>query len=640
MPLGSVQFGSGFASGIDFRAIIDAVLNAERIPIKTIQKRIDTFTKAKNSFSDFSDRLETFASSIEELNKAATVAGKTATLSDENAPFSASASSSAEPGSYDVEVSQVAQAHRVRSDALSDRYSPLVTDGTITIQAGGHEEISLDVSAANGNNSLQGIADTINAEDKGVVASIINDGTNDILVVRSEETGSTHALTITDSTNLNLDEATNELQAARSASLTIDGLAITSETNSVSGAIQGITLTLRDETTTAVTISVAADTDTTKAALESFVESYNEINTFFDEQFGTPEFRKASAVAGSSLVRNIQYSLQGLLTGAVTGIPTDKINTLAELGIVVADGTGRIELETDTFDDLVDSGRLDEIKAVLMSTGTTTDSAVIFEQANTKTQAGDYAVTVSTAGERADTGGTTAVSGSGISQDETLTVTYNGNDVDVSLATGDTISAIVSKINLALDNAGYGVTAYSSGGALRVRSDEYGAAYTTAIVSNVADPGDGSTSGIGTTQLSDTGVDIVGTIGGVAATGNGQTLIGATDSDAEGLVIQVYATASSVAGKGGDFGTVSYSQGVFDAFVTQVETLTDPFDGLLQTAQDNYDDSIEINKTRIEAIERRLDRREELLVRQFSAAEQAISQLQALQSSLGAAQSK
>ncbi len=635
MPLGSVTFGSGFMSGIDFQSIIDATLQAERYPITKLEEKVQGYERTKSSFAQLETLLKDLTSKLEDLDDPAKIAGRSTSFGSDDAPLSADASPSSQTGVYEIEVSKIATAHRVRSEGVADRYSPLVNDGTITIQAGGHEAITIDVSAANGNNSLNAIADEINNAEEGVIASVINDGTNDILVVRSEETGASHALSITDTTNLNLADVNNELQQAQSAELTIDGLAITSESNTVSSAIAGVSLTLRGETTQTEVLTIEADQDATKDSIQQFVDTYNTLNEYFDAQFGSAEFRAASSVRNASQVRSIQLELQNLVTGRITGIPEGNLRSLAELGITVADATGRLEFESSKFDDLVEDGRLDEVQAVLMSAGSTTDSSVIFDTSSPKTQAGEYAVHVTRAAERAELAGSTAIDAAGLGQNETLTVTINGSTTTVDLLAGDDSDAVVSKVNNALSAAGLEGRAYSNAGALTIRAADYGAAYTVEVASNVADSGNGLSTGFGTATQSSTGVDIEGTIGGEAANGEGNRLVGADGTPADGLIIQVYATAASVTAKGGDFGTVGYSQGLFDSLTEKIETYTDPFDGVIKSVQDGYDDTIEIAKDRIERMEDRLVRRRELLTKQYSAAEAAISQLQQMQASLG-----
>lgn len=633
MPLGSIAFGQGLASGLDFRSIIDALIEAQRAPVRLLQQRVDGFNRAKSAAEDLSGLLETFSGRLDDLRSDSSVGGKTATLDDDTA-LTATARPSATTGTYQIDVTQIAHAHRVRSDGLADRHSPLVSDGTITIQSGSNDLITIDVSEANGNNSLQAIADAINNADAGVVASIINDGTYDILIVRSEETGTENALTITDTTNLNLDSASNVLQSAQDAQLTIDGVSITSSSNTVTGAIQGVTLELTAETTSTVTLTVGNDVDGAKQALRDFVEAYNEVNDYFDENFGSSELRAASPVSGNALIRSIQQQLQSILTGSVTGIPSGRIDSLAELGVVIADGTGRIEFKESTFDDLVEQGRFDEIRSVLQSSGSTSDGSVVFLSAGSNAVPGTYAVQITQAAERAEVRGGAAIQAAGISSNETLTITLNGSSTDIALAAGDTISTIVSKINSGLDSAGIDAFAEDDNGVLVIKSDEYGSQYTLSVVSDQAAAGDGSTTEIGTTTQTDTGIDVAGTIGGETGVGAGQVLIGPDGTDVDGIRIRVYATASSVASKNGDFGTVGYSRGIADSFINLIDDITDPFEGTIKSITDGFQNSIDSLQDRIDAINLRLSRREELLVRQFAAAERAISQLQQMQASL------
>jgi hypothetical protein len=323
-----------------------------------------------------------------------------------------------------------------------------------------------------------------------------------------------------------------------------------------------------------------------------------------------------------------------MITGRIEGIPDGKIDSLAEVGIMVADETGRLELDEDQFDKLVEQGRLGEVEAVVRSSGSTTDPAVVFDAASINTESGTYDITVTQAAQRADVAASTAVAAGGIAQDETLTIGVNGQETNVALTTGDTLSDIVAKTNTALEAAGMEGRAYALDGKFHIRAASYGSQYNVTAVSDVA--ASTTSSGIGTTQLQDTGADVQGTIGGVEAQGAGQALIGADDTPMDGLIVNVYATDESVAAKGGDFGTVGYSEGLIDRIESQIDLMTDNTDGLIKSALDSYDASIESSQDRIEAIERRLAMREESLVRQFSAAERAITQLQGMQAQLSA----
>ncbi len=632
--LGGIQFGSGLASGIDFRSIVDAILEAERFPIRRLEDRIDLFTRAKQSVTDLSNLLGDFETALGDLKNSAVIGGRTVTLSEETTSFSASAGPDAATGTYSVEIQQIAQAHRVRANGLADRFSPLVSDGTITIQSGSNEQISIDVSAANGNNSLQAVADAINGADEGVVATIVNDGTNDVLVVRAQKSGVDNALTITDSTNLGLADAGNELQVAQNAELLIDNIFIESQSNTVSSAVQGVTLTVTGTTTNPIDVTIGEDVEGAKQALRDFVEAYNAVNDFFDAQFGSATSQLASPISSSSIVRNLQRTLQGIVVGGVTGIPDGKIDSLAELGVAIADGTGRLEFKESTFDDIVEQGRFDDARAVLQSSGSTTDPAVVFLGSNSKTVAGTYDVVITSGSESAQVAGGAAIGAGGINQNENLTITLNGDSTVVALAKNDTITDIVGKINTALSGAGIAATASDVGGVLTITSDNEGSTEDLTVVSDRNANGNGKSTEIGTTPLNDLGADLAGTIGGYAADVVGNEMIGADGTPVDGLRVRVYATDESIAAKGGDFGQVGFSKGVVDLFLSEIDRINDPFDGTIKSIQDGFEASIETLRDRVERIEDRLLVREELLVRRFAFAEQAISSLQQMMASL------
>lgn len=170
--------------------------------------------------------------------------------------------------------------------------------------------------------------------------------------------------------------------------------------------------------------------------------------------------------------------------------------------------------------------------------GTANDADVSVLKATTNTSAGTYAVSISTVGERANiTAG--ATQSSALATDETLTV----NGVSIDLESGMTQTEVVNRINDY--SAQTGITAeISSGGATRVYSNAFGTDASASIVSNVAAAA--TSSGFGTTALNDTGVNIVGTIGGTSFTGKGNVLT-ATSGNAKGLSVKLAASGADAA---------------------------------------------------------------------------------------------
>src|SRR5439155_17043139 len=143
--------------------------------------------------------------------------------------------------------------------------------GTITIRSGSRDLITINVSAAAGNNSLVAVRDAINAATAGVSASIVNDGTGDLLVVRASNTGTANALAVTDTTNLHLAAPGNVLDTAANATAIVDGVTVTSATNALTTAIAGVTVNLLSaKPGTKVALDVTADTGKLKSAITSF----------------------------------------------------------------------------------------------------------------------------------------------------------------------------------------------------------------------------------------------------------------------------------------------------------------------------------------------------------------------------------
>ncbi|MEZ6148438.1 MAG: flagellin hook IN motif-containing protein, partial [Planctomycetaceae bacterium] len=160
--------------------------------------------------------------------------------------------------------------------------------------------------------------------------------------------------------------------------------------------------------------------------------------------------------------------------------------------------------------------------------GTATDADVSFIEATSDTSAGSYAVAVTTAGERATVSGGTQQT-SALAAAENLTV----NGVAISLNAGLTQSQVISRINEFSSQTG--VTAENDGGDTRLYSSNFGSGASISVVSDTAAAADSS--GIGTSALTDTGVDVVGTIDGTSFTGSGNVLT-ATSGLAQGVSVQ------------------------------------------------------------------------------------------------------
>ena len=634
MALGPVSF-SGVATGFDIKSIINAILQAEHHPVDLLQAKQQGLDAKKAAFSDLSAKLTTLRTALLDLSSSGTVTSRAATSSDTSI-LTATAGSGADLGSHEIDVQTLARASRVRSETVADRLDPAVTDGTITIRSGSRDLITINVSAAAGNNSLVAVRDAINAATAGVSASIVNDGTGDLLVVRASNTGTANALAVTDTTNLHLAAPGNVLDTAANATAIVDGVTVTSATNALTTAIAGVTVNLLSaKPGTKVALDVTADTGKLKSAITSFVDAYNAVAGFLRDQFtADSKTGQAGILAGDALTRRVQETLSSGVSGGVAGIPSSDLTTLGAIGVSIEGSSGLLKVDDAKLSAAL-TDHFDQVGRLLAATGRATDNAVSFASLTSATVPGTYAVTVTSAPERATIAGSTAIAPSGLGAAETLTISLGSSSATVGLAQGDTLETIVTKLNTALSSAGVGVRASADGGKLRLSSVDYGSAVSFGVVSNAADAQDGSTTGIGTATLSDAGADIAGTIGGAAASGNGTILTGVAGPDFEGLQVSVVTDAATVASKGGNFGTVTVSRGVADTLARTLKSIVDPTGGLITTTIQGFADETSRITDEISVLEDRLRDREAFLVQQFSAAEQAISALQQQQAALG-----
>ena len=233
----------------------------------------------------------------------------------------------------------------------------LLANGGFT--SNGSASQSITISSAN--NTLQGIATAINTANIGVTATIINDGSATApyhISITSNSTGASNSMQITTTGGdgtigaiVGYDPAStenmNQTVAAQNANFTLNGIAVTSATNTVPNAIQGVSLTLSSVTTTPATLTVGPNTSGVTTDITSFVNAYNSLW----KQLSTVSAYGAAAtsaggattggiLAGNGTVRALMTQMQSVLDTAVTPAPGGSLNYLAQIGVTIQrDGT-------------------------------------------------------------------------------------------------------------------------------------------------------------------------------------------------------------------------------------------------------------------------------------------------------------
>lgn len=487
------------------------------------------------------------------------------------------------------------------------------------------------VTIDNTNNSLQGIRDAINKANIGVTASIVSDGsaTPNHLVIKSNTTGATSSMKISVagdaalSSLLTYDPAgtqnMTQTTAAQSAALSVNGIAVSSKTNTVTGAIEGVTLNLSKVGSSS--LNVAANTTAVTSAVNGLVKAYNDLNSTIQKLTAyDANTKQAGILLGDSSARNIQAQVRKMMSSALTG-SSGNLTTLSQVGISI-DKTGTMSLDSGKLSAAM-SSNMNDVTALFSSLGTTTDSLVKFVSSTSSSTPGNYPVVLTNLATQGNAIGSVAVAGTTTidNTNKDLTLTVDGVTASVSLAAGSytpatLISQVQSTINSAsaFSSAGIAVNVTLDGsGHMVIASNRYGSA------SNVSISGTGVTPLMGT-ATSTAGLDVAGTIGGVAAGGSGQFLTGAPGSPAAGLKLQITGGAT------GSRGSVTFSQG----YAFQLNQLVEGYlgsSGLISGRTDGLNRSIKDIGNQADIVNARLADIEARYRKQFTALDVTIGQM-------------
>ena len=350
--------GAAGGSVIDVSTLVSQLVTATKAPQEAIiNAETQSVTAQISSVGTLKNTLSTFQASLGAIATTSSFDALSASSSNTTA-FTASAGSTATLGSYSVQITQLAQAQQlVSATAWSGGGSATVGTGTLQISLG---STNFNVAIAGGNDTVSGIAAAINAAtgNPGVEASVITgSGGGAHLVLTSSLTGLANAIKVTETDGGNglatltygTGNTANYTQqtAPLDASLSISGVAYTSASNTVTGALSGVTLNLLGTTSSAATLTVATDTATVQSNIQAFVAAYNVMQgTFASLGSYNSTTNTAGPMLGDALLSGTQSRVRSTLYGIVnTGSAT--YNSLASVGITTkSDGTLSVNVAT------------------------------------------------------------------------------------------------------------------------------------------------------------------------------------------------------------------------------------------------------------------------------------------------------
>ncbi len=357
----AITFG-GLASGIDTASIIDSLMSIERVPVTRLQTDKAWLNNRLAAYQQFDGKLKTFLANVENLSDREQYLHKNVSSSSSDY-FSTSVNTDALAGvSYGVEVKSLALVQKSHSDnGYSSETDTIFSAGNLLLTVDGTVN-TINISAEDA--TLAGVMEAVNQADLGVTASIINDG-SDTNPYRLTLTGhDTATIFSIDGSALNDSETFGDFtvyQPASAAEIVVDGITITSDSNTVEDAIPGVTLDLeKAEIGTITQVNITKDNSAISTNISAFVAGYNEVISFVTSQ-STMGDTAGGLLGGDSGLSAIKRHLQGMLTDYIDN--SGSFRAMSELGLETQkDGT--LTINSSTLTDAID-GDFDSLVSLL-----------------------------------------------------------------------------------------------------------------------------------------------------------------------------------------------------------------------------------------------------------------------------------
>jgi len=610
----------GIGSGLDVTGILEQIVAAERGPAESRLNLKEAKLQAElSAFGSLKSTVNTFQASLGKLKSATFFNSSSVDVSNKDV-LSASTSSIAQAGNYTVEVKKLAQSQALASVAFNN-LTDVIGSGTLTFDFGttvydpgtdfatgddtytsftqNTERPAKSVVIDNTNNTISGVRDAINQAGIGVTASIVDNGSGFQLLIASDLQGLDNSLEITvdeggpaadniDTTGLsqlafNIN-ATNieQTQAADDALLTVNGLSVSRESNTVSGVITGVTLNLSSaDPGNPIQVTVSNNNITeAQTNIGNFVSTFNELASTFSSltEFDGDD-GKNGILLGDTTARNIMQQIRREFGGIINN--GGSFNGLSSIGISTnRDGT--LTLDASELSDALNED-FDSVAQLFYANGNPTDNTVNFISNTSVAVDDDYRVSISSLATQGQLTGIAVGDAFTIdATNNTFSLIVDGistNTITLSQNTYNRASLAVEiekQINAdgALLAAGVNASvSISASNEFQISSSTYGEN------SNVSISTQNATLGFDAAAVSSTGTNVVGSIGGSPGTGLGQQLSGS------GLVLDITGNAT------GNLGSVRFSQGL----ANKLDSLLGRFlagNGQLSSKTDSINDQI------------------------------------------------
>jgi len=374
---------SGIGSNIDTQAIVKSLVDSERAPKQTqINNQTLKATTSLSSIGKIQAALDAFRGALENMKTSASFSGLAGTSSDEKVATMTTGSGAA-AGSFSLLVTKLATASKISTKVFAGGASSVVNAGTtpttLSIKQGSN---TFDISVPAGA-TLQQVRDSINSQyaNQGLSANILTDANGSRMVLTSSTTGVGSDLVLSGTSGLQT--GSTVLATPQNAEYVLDGVSMTSKSNTIADAVSGVTLKLTGVSptpsgggaATPATITVAANAATLKSSVKGFVDTYNALIKAANAETTVTTNADGSvtsgALTGDASLRSMLSAVRTELN-AMAG--TGQMKSLAQFGVKTDQKTGTLSIDDKLFDAADINGIFTGDTGLLARMKTATDS--------------------------------------------------------------------------------------------------------------------------------------------------------------------------------------------------------------------------------------------------------------------------
>ncbi len=363
----------GVGSGLDVNSIVTQLVALERTPITQLQKQASSLQTKLSAFGKLQSNLSALRDAASALTRTTTWNQTTGTSSDASA-VAVTTDANNRPGSFAVQVTQLA-AKQSNVSKVYAATTDLVGEGTLHIELGSWGAgntftpkagtTAVDIAVGPPAKSLAEVRDMINAANAGITASVLSDASGARLVFNSAASGAANGfrITATDVDGSNVDTSglsalaydpsvgvvtMSQALAAANAAALVNGVPVSSTTNTLTNLVEGMTLTLGRVTTAPVQVTTASDKDAIKKKIDDFVTAYNNLNKeLADQTKYDANAKTAGTLQGDGTAVGLRSTLRNVLRSP--GGTSTLFSRLSDIGFDVQ-RDGSIKLDSAKLD--------------------------------------------------------------------------------------------------------------------------------------------------------------------------------------------------------------------------------------------------------------------------------------------------